>query len=126
MNPIKHVAIIMDGNGRWGIKNKGTRNSGHRAGLKTLEKILQEYNFEPTILKLDCEGCEYDVILESDKSILQNFSHIQIEYHYGYENLKNKLISCGFNVKVTKPNFIRNRQAGKNMFYGYLYATRSS
>ncbi|MBD1157209.1 di-trans,poly-cis-decaprenylcistransferase [Pelagibacterales bacterium SAG-MED20] len=42
MNPIKHVAIIMDGNGRWGIKNKGTRNLGHRAGLNTLESIIKE------------------------------------------------------------------------------------
>jgi undecaprenyl diphosphate synthase len=42
MNPIKHVAIIMDGNGRWGVKNKGSRNFGHRAGLKTIEKIIKE------------------------------------------------------------------------------------
>jgi undecaprenyl diphosphate synthase len=42
MNPIKHVAIIMDGNGRWGIKNKGSRNLGHRAGLDTVEDILEE------------------------------------------------------------------------------------
>ena len=42
MNPIKHVAIIMDGNGRWGIHNKGSRNSGHRAGLNTVEKIIEE------------------------------------------------------------------------------------
>tara|TARA_Y100000590_G_scaffold461743_1_gene624034 strand:- start:112 stop:789 length:678 start_codon:yes stop_codon:yes gene_type:complete len=42
MNPIKHVAIIMDGNGRWGIKNKKSRNLGHRAGLKTVEKILKQ------------------------------------------------------------------------------------
>ena len=42
MNPIKHVAIIMDGNGRWGIKNKGTRNLGHRAGLRTIETIIEE------------------------------------------------------------------------------------
>ena len=42
MNPIKHVAIIMDGNGRWGIQNKGSRNSGHRAGLNTVEKIIEE------------------------------------------------------------------------------------
>jgi undecaprenyl diphosphate synthase len=42
MNPIKHVAIIMDGNGRWVIKNKGTRNLGHRAGLDTIEEIIQE------------------------------------------------------------------------------------
>jgi undecaprenyl diphosphate synthase len=42
MNPIKHVAIIMDGNGRWGIKNKGSRKSGHRAGLSTIEEIIEE------------------------------------------------------------------------------------
>ena len=42
MNPIKHVAIIMDGNGRWGIKNKQSRNLGHKAGLVTAEKIIKE------------------------------------------------------------------------------------
>ena len=41
MNQIKHVAIIMDGNGRWGIKNKKSRNLGHREGLKTVEKIIR-------------------------------------------------------------------------------------
>ena len=41
MNPIKHVAIIMDGNGRWGLKNKNSRNLGHREGLKTVEKIIK-------------------------------------------------------------------------------------
>ena len=40
MNPIKHVAIIMDGNGRWGIKHKGSRNAGHRAGLYTVETVI--------------------------------------------------------------------------------------
>ena len=42
MNPLNHVAIIMDGNGRWGLKNKNSRNSGHRAGLNTVEKIIKE------------------------------------------------------------------------------------
>jgi undecaprenyl diphosphate synthase len=42
MNPIKHVAIIMDGNGRWGIKHKGSRNSGHRAGLNTVKAVIEE------------------------------------------------------------------------------------
>ena len=41
MNPLKHVAIIMDGNGRWGIKYKKSRNLGHRAGLNTVEKIIK-------------------------------------------------------------------------------------
>jgi undecaprenyl diphosphate synthase len=42
MNPIKHVAIIMDGNGRWGIKNKGSRNLGHRHGLNTVESVIEQ------------------------------------------------------------------------------------
>ena len=42
MNPLKHVAIIMDGNGRWGLKFKNSRNAGHRAGLNTVEKIIKE------------------------------------------------------------------------------------
>ena len=42
MNPINHVAIIMDGNGRWGVKHKNSRNSGHKAGLDTVEKIIKE------------------------------------------------------------------------------------
>ena len=42
MNPLKHVAIIMDGNGRWGIKHKNSRNAGHKAGLNTVEKIIKE------------------------------------------------------------------------------------
>ena len=42
MNPLKHVAIIMDGNGRWGLKHKKSRNLGHKAGLKTVEIIIKE------------------------------------------------------------------------------------
>ena len=41
MNPLNHVAIIMDGNGRWGLKNKNSRNAGHRAGLNTVEKVIK-------------------------------------------------------------------------------------
>ena len=42
MNPVKHIAIVMDGNGRWGLKKKGSRNLGHRAGLNVIEEIIEE------------------------------------------------------------------------------------
>ena len=42
MKPVNHVAIIMDGNGRWGIQNKNNRNLGHKQGLVTLEKIVKK------------------------------------------------------------------------------------
>ena len=41
MNPIKHMAIIMDGNGRWGLKHKNSRNLGHKEGLKTVETVMR-------------------------------------------------------------------------------------
>ena len=41
MSTISHVAIIMDGNGRWGIKTGNSRNLGHQKGIKTVEKIIE-------------------------------------------------------------------------------------
>ena len=41
MNELKHIAFIMDGNGRWGLKKKNSRNYGHLAGVKTVQKIVE-------------------------------------------------------------------------------------
>ena len=41
MNSPKHVAIIMDGNGRWGLRKKKSRNYGHTEGVKVVEKIIE-------------------------------------------------------------------------------------
>ena len=41
MNELNHVAIIMDGNGRWGLKKKKSRNFGHIKGIKSVETIVK-------------------------------------------------------------------------------------
>ena len=41
MSNINHIAIIMDGNGRWGLKNYNSRKFGHKKGIKTVEKIIE-------------------------------------------------------------------------------------
>ncbi len=41
MNKINHVAIIMDGNGRWGLKRKGSRSYGHLNGIKAVETVIK-------------------------------------------------------------------------------------
>jgi hypothetical protein len=71
-----------------------------------LEGILNENNLisdSSMILKMDCEGCEYEPILSTNESTLRKFSHIMIEYHFGYKNLEEKLEKCGFEVSVTRP-----------------------
>ncbi len=112
--------------------DKGTLEAGlHevKTGIKTplfsLQNLVEKYEIKSGILKMDCEGCEYDSILETANEILQKFSHIQIEYHYGYKNLKEKLESAGFSVKVTKPRQGHDALPSK-LFLGFLYATNTN
>ena len=67
----------------------------------TIEQIVKEFDLSNAILKLDCEGCEYDTILNCSASILQKFTDIQVEYHKGYKNLEEKFMSVGFEVSHT-------------------------
>lgn len=79
---------------------------GIKVPLLSLEDILNENNLHSNgsvILKMDCEGCEYESILSADEDTLQKFSHILIEYHHGYKDLKEKLQKSGFKVSVTRP-----------------------
>ena len=76
MNPIKHVAIIMDGNGRWGIKHKKSRNLGHKEGLLTVENIVDN---DPTfkftvgeILRGNTSGAQADVISVEYTTFIRN------------------------------------------------------
>jgi len=112
-----------------GTPQTGLRESkiGVKIPLYSLEYLVEHYKIESGILKMDCEGCEYDSILETSNKILKKFSHIQIEYHYGYKNLKDKLNQAGFSVETTKPSFNLNYEASPSkMFIGFLYATNTN
>ena len=82
MNPLNHVAIIMDGNGRWGLKYKKSRNAGHRAGLNTVEQIIKE-------------------------SIKQNINYLTL-YAFSTENWKRPKKEINYLFKLLE-NFLINR-----------------
>lgn len=100
---------------------------GVKIPLFTLQDIITKNNVirGEAVLKMDCEGCEYDVILSSADDTLTFFSHIQIEYHLGYRNLKEKLEKCGFQVWVTRP-FMEYSTSfqGRTTYTGFLYAIK--
>jgi FkbM family methyltransferase len=100
----------------------------------TLENILKEYNIQngETILKMDCEGCEYDTILAASDTLLRQFSHMLIEYHDGYKDLKERLEKSAFEVSPIKltgdpggPTALPNiERPGEWYYIGYIYAKR--
>lgn len=75
------------------------------------------------ILKMDCEGCEYDAILSADRNVLRRFSHILIEYHYGYQNLKEKFRLAGFDISISRPIYSKTEDSRK-MYRGTIFAKR--
>ena len=91
-----------------------------------LEDIVQQYNIGGAILKIDCEGGEYEIIMGSGRDALRKFDAILLEYHYGYLNLKEKLEKDGFSVSLFKaPKYDRCAPwAHPNTRTGILIATR--
>ncbi len=81
MSPAKHVAIIMDGNGRWGIKKKKSRNAGHRAGLNAVEKVIKE------CIKIDIK------YLTLFTFSTENWKRPQTEINFLFNLLENFLIN---------------------------------
>ena len=107
MNPLYHVAIIMDGNGRWGLKHKKSRNAGHKAGLDTVEKVIKEtikqkikfltlYAFSTENWKRPKKEIKYLF------NLLENFLVNKIEELHK-QNIKLKIIGIkNFSLKLNK------------------------
>ena len=119
MNPLNHVAIIMDGNGRWGLKNKNSRNAGHKAGLKTVEKIIKE-TIKNKIKFLTLYAFSTENWKRPKKEIsflfnlLENFLTNRLnELHE--QNVKLKIIgNKGFSSKLNKLLSLSEKKTSKN------------
>ena len=119
MNPLKHVAIIMDGNGRWGLKNKNSRNAGHKAGLNSVEEIIKVsiknkikfltlYAFSTENWKRPKKEINYLF------SLLENFLINKIDEIHK-QNIKLKIIGVkNFSKKLNKLLNLSERKTQKN------------
>ena len=76
-------------------------SSGPAIKLSSFKTIINEYRICDAVLKMDCEGCEYNTILKTDPPLLySSFREIVLEYHWGYLALKKHLESAGFATKI--------------------------
>lgn len=110
------------------ITDGGALLTEHKGGIKTplftLKDILSKY--QPEIkgdlkLKMDCEGCEYNLLNEGTET-LRMFNKIIIEYHNGYERLYTKLRECDFDVRYTQPHKFYDKDTDRTVILGYIYA----
>ena len=119
MNLLNHVAIIMDGNGRWGLKYKNSRNAGHKEGLKTVEKIIKQtirhkikfltlYAFSTENWKRPKKEINYLF------NLLENFLNNRInELHK--QNIRLKIIGVkNFSLKLNKLLNASEKKTSKN------------
>jgi FkbM family methyltransferase len=92
---------------------------------KSLRDLINTYRLESIVLKVDCEGCEYN-LLEEDDHVFEKIEAVQIEYHYGYESLVDKLMRLGFEVTHTEGKKWHNKNAtDPEMQIGFIYAKRN-
>ena len=96
---------------------------GKKIRIVSLDEIVKRFNLKHSALKVDCEGCEYALILNANDKALKAFGQIIIEYHYGYRNLVERLEKAGFKVKYSLPKYSHNLEAeDSNMYVGLIYA----
>ena len=99
---------------------------GRKIRIESLDEIVKKFNLKHAALKVDCEGCEYDLILNASDEALKAFDQIIMEYHYGYRNLVKRLRQAGFEVKYNWPKYSNNIEAeDSNMYMGLIYAEKS-
>jgi FkbM family methyltransferase len=77
---------------------------GKKIRIESLDEIVKRFNLKHAALKVDCEGCEYDLILNASDEALHTFDQIIMEYHYGYINIVKRLRQASFAVKYSLPN----------------------
>ena len=110
------------------IVNRGTplreeRANGARTAvkLKSLDTIVNELSLENAVLKMSCEGCEYESILEAKNDTLRTFTEIFLEFFDGrYKILGKKLIDSGFEIKYKNINYDLKR----DRILGFIIARR--
>ena len=106
----KHVAIIMDGNGRWGIKKKKTRNFGHKKGLEIIEKIV-DFSIKKRISALTL----YTFSTENWKRPKKEINFLFKLLHNFLNKNTQKIINKGIKLKFVGDNSLFSKDLKKTL-----------
>jgi FkbM family methyltransferase len=84
-------------------KPRRTHNSAELKAveIKSLTDLINILHIQECVIKMDCEGCEYDALLDLDKETFTHIKEIILEYHNGCKKLLNYLKENGYIVTCT-------------------------
>jgi FkbM family methyltransferase len=100
-------------------------DAGKVVPVLSLKSVADKCGVKNGVLKIDCEGCEVNAIMNSSNEVLRRFDQIVMEYHYGYRILEDKLKGAGFKVSHTAPKYFGyNNIKHPDMYIGMIYAYR--
>lgn len=109
-----------------GLAGSRMRSSsrGKRVPVLTLEQLIDRYKLGNAVLKVDCEGCEYDILINASDKTLRKFGSMLIEYHYGPSRLEKRLRKAGFKIRhIEAEHAVRNVNVeNKQMHAGTILA----
>ena len=119
----QHIAIIMDGNGRWGLKNYNSRLAGHKHGVENIKPII-ECCINENIKNLTIYAFSRDNLNNRSKKEVSNlFSLFKKYLHENINYFEEKKIKLNFIGELKKlPNDIvkiiqnTNRKFNKESF----------
>ena len=109
----------MDGNGRWGLKHKNSRNAGHKSGIKTVEKVIKE-SVKQKIKFLTLYAFSTENWKRPKKEVIYLFNLLESflvnridDLHK--QNVKLKIIGIkNFSKKLNKLLYLAEKKTSKN------------
>lgn len=106
--------------------NMDKPKGGTKVPMTTLSEIVRKNDIHDGFLKLDTEGFEYEILLNTPKEVIRKFSSLLIEYHYGFEKLEAYLTECGYEFFHTGPSsvyvpFLKDEKS-RQMSTGHIVA----
>ena len=112
---------INDDLGSKSYSTLGVSKDGTLTEMLSLDTVAKRYCNGEAVLKIDCEGGEYPIILNASVDALRKFEQIVVEYHDGYKNLERKLRSAGFDITHARPQTISYHFR----LFGLIFAERA-
>lgn len=107
-----------------GTSRLKSSRGGRRVAVVTLKQIVDGNGLNDALLKSDCEGSEYGIIMNAERETLRAFREMIIEYHEGYLNLVRKLNDAGFEVWHSRPMKMLYADGSESSYAGIIRAKR--